>query len=373
MEKQIIKWLNMGYITSEVAELLLADVKESSAKRYQVQIQIAFYVIGIVLLGFGVFSFISANDWVLDIFYAHPLLKVVLLTLLTFGIFVGGYIIAYVKQNYIKLGRALIFFSCILIWAVYVLLGQIFHLYGDEAALSLTLVSILPVAYVFRDKAVNILSIICFVLLLFVCSGSSADSVFVVVPMLFGGVLYLAGNLLKKSYPEFSNAYKIVGLFSVYFLFLSLTCWAGTSYHSVLISDYVVLSVLFLLNSAFLLKKDKASFEFVEYGFSSVLILFALLIISFPAVSSLAVMIISNIFVILLIALGYRYAYKGENVRFMLLSNIFLILYIVTIYCRYAWSFMDKTLFFICGGVILVSLGLFLERKKKQLVKKAGR
>ena len=88
-----------------------------------------------------------------------------------------------------------------------------------------------------------------------------------------------------------------------------------------------------------------------------------------PAVNEIAIIITAHLFIIFIIAMGLYRGYKYENVSLINLSNFFLLIYILSVYCRYGWSFMDKTLFFLIGGIGLVSLGIFLEKDKNKRLK----
>ena len=80
-------------------------------------------------------------------------------------------------------------------------------------------------------------------------------------------------------------------------------------------------------------------------------------------------MILVNIALILMIILGFNYGYKFENSKLIAKMNLFLIIYILVNYCRWGWSFMDKTLFFILGGLLLLFVGIALEKRRKLISK----
>ena len=80
------------------------------------------------------------------------------------------------------------------------------------------------------------------------------------------------------------------------------------------------------------------------------------------------IIIFANVAIITIIAFGFNYGYKFENLKIIGVTNWFLIIYLLVNYFRWGWTFMDKSLFFIFGGVSLLCLGIHLE-KKRSIVK----
>lgn len=81
-------------------------------------------------------------------------------------------------------------------------------------------------------------------------------------------------------------------------------------------------------------------------------------------------MILANLAIITMISAGYNYGYKFENNNIIALTNWFIIIYLTTNYCRWGWDMMDKALFFMLGGIGLLALGMYLETRRKKLMKK---
>lgn len=64
----------------------------------------------------------------------------------------------------------------------------------------------------------------------------------------------------------------------------------------------------------------------------------------------------------------------GERLRDVTRINLGAIAFGITCfvgYTHYAWAFMDKSLFFFCGGLLLLVLSFFVERKRRQWVSEA--
>ncbi|WP_176560185.1 DUF2157 domain-containing protein [Brevibacillus dissolubilis] len=65
---------------------------------------------------------------------------------------------------------------------------------------------------------------------------------------------------------------------------------------------------------------------------------------------------------------------SGERMRDIFRINVGAVLFGITCFIAYvnlAWDFMDKSLFFLIGGVLLLVLSYFIERKRRQWVQEA--
>lgn len=375
MEKKIAKWQAEGLIDGETASKLLADVKEDKARNRRNKINITIYTVAVVLLGLGVITFVAANDWIWELLNASDLLKIFLMLVVTCSSLWGGYQLAYEKKNFPKLGNALIFLACMLIGGTYALVGQIYHINANSATLFfLWLVSILPVAYLFRNFAVNVISIVLtFLGITFFYMDLSLDkdliwSIF--IPVLCGLVLYTAGNIpvVLEKFNRFSLAYKISGVVPIFITLLVLTCSVEHSYYITSAFYLLPLVVLIFINLVnFLCHRERTILFKLETAFLTGLAVFLLLMLVLPHVSTLLVMLLAHASLIAVITFGFNYGYKFENLSIISMTNWLLTIYLIVTYCRWGWSFMDKSLFFILGGGVLIALGLFLERKKRKV------
>lgn len=378
MEKRIAKWQADGLIDAETAAKLLEDVKEDKARMRRSRINITIYTVAVVLLGLGVISFVAANDWIWKLLNASDFLKIFVMLTITCSSLWGGYELAYEKKNFPKLGSALIFLACMLIGGTYALVGQIYNINANSASLCfLWLVSILPVAYLFRNFAVNVISIVLtFLGIIFFYMDLSLDkdliwSVF--IPVLCGLVLYTAGNIpaVLEKFNRFSFSYKISGVLPIFVTLLVLTCSVEHSYHITSAFYLLPLVVLIFVNLGnYLFRQKRTVLLNLETAFLTGLSIFLLLLLVAPQVSTMFVMILANAALIAVITFGFNYGYKFENLSIISMTNWLLTIYLIVTYCRWGWSFMDKTLFFLLGGSVLLALGLFLERQKRKVSSK---
>jgi len=378
MEKKIEKWLAEGLIDKTTALKMLAEIKEDKIKARKTKINVTIYTVAVILIGLGVITFISANDWILKLLNSSNLLKIFLMTMLTTGTLWGGYKLAYDNKNFPKLGNALIILSTILIGGTYALIGQVYNVNANSSFLMfLWLISILPVAYLFKSYTVNIISMVLLVLgVIFFYFELSLDKALIwtiFIPILCGIIFYSAGNIpfVLNKYNNFSLSYKIVGALSIFITLLILTCSVEKSYHMTSMYYIVPIILLMLFNVInYILQKNRNMLLKLETGFLFAILCILLLMLILPYVSPLSVMLLTNILIVIMVCLGFNYGYKFENSRIIGAVNWMLTIYLTLNYCRWGWSFMDKSLFFILGGACLLALGLFLEKRRKEVIRK---
>lgn len=376
MEKRIIKWLEKGLINQETASALIEESKIEAEQIRKIRTQIALYIIGAIFLGLGIISFIAANNWIWEYLLSSDLLKIILLSGATIGAFYGGYNLAYENKNLPRLGKSLIFLSTILLGGTYFLIGQIYNLNAHNSFLMfLWTASILPLAYVFKERSINVLSIITFIFgVIFYYMELSFDKGYtwtIFIPIILGTFLYSCGNIpyIQKKYNDFSLSYKTVGLMSIFITLLILTISVRSSYELMSINYFMPIILLFTLNLVTIyLEKNKTLLFKLEQGLMFVLLTLLYLILTLPEISIVSTKIIAHLLIMFITASGFNFGYKFENEKLINLSTTFLIIYLTTTYCRFGWSFLDKTLFFILGGISLLGLGIFLEKKKKEIV-----
>lgn len=376
MEKRVTHWLEKGLIDKQTALELLKDIKEQKAKSHKLKLNIVIYTTSIVLIGMGVISFIAANDWLLELLNKFEIIKIILLFSLTTSSLLGGYHLAYEKKNFPRLGNALIFLSTILIGATYALIGQTYNINANNSGLMfIWLLSIIPVAYIYKNKAINFLSIILYILGFCFYFGDFKPSIasnMVYIPIIIGSSLYAIGNIsiILNKFNNFSLSYKLVGLVPIFWTFLGLTCCDNihTSYFAPPYFIFLFLTLILTIINFFTNKTDENdNLLKIETGFLGAVLLFLLFFISIPKINPVFITLLAHIFIISIISYSFNYGYKFKNVKIVNSANWFLVLYLAINYCRWSWNFMEKTLFFIIGGLALLSVGIFLEKKQRSL------
>lgn len=378
MEKMIYKWLESGIITKETALFMIKDIKEEKSKNHRIKINILIYTMVAILIGAGVITFIAANDWLLELLNSFPVIKIILMICLTAGSLLGGYKLAYESEKFPKLGHCLIFLSTLLIGGTYALTGQIYNINADNSFLMfLWLFSIVPAAYIFNSSAVNAVCIILLILgVIFGYMDLGLDfevTWTIFVPVLLGSLLYTLGNIpiINKKFSKFAVQYKLAGLAPVFFTLMVLICSADETYQQTSPFYTAPLVLLIAANIINYFSSPQKSFLLkAETIFFSVLLMCLFAMITLPEVSSPLIMISANIALITIISFGYNYGYKFENSKIIGLTNNFLIIYLLVNYCRWGWNYMEKTAFFLIGGILLLAGGMFLEHKRKNFIKK---
>ena len=377
MEKMINKWLVAGLINQETAEVLLKSVEEENAKKHRIRLNICIYTIAAILIGLGVFAFVSANDWILSLLMSLPVLQILIMLMLSISALYFGYNLAYEKNKFPRLGHSMIFLSTLLIGGTYALTGQNYHINANNSSLVfLWMLSILPIAYLFKNFAVNIVTIILYILgviYYYMELGLDAGLTWTIfIPLLIGTTLYSVANIsvVLEKFNNFSMSYKLTGLAPIFVTLLILTCSVESSYNQTSPYYIVPIVVLLVLNLIdFVINKNRTLLFKIETGYLIALLLSLLLIIVLPSVSVYGVMVLANLAIIAMISAGYYYGYKFEY-NTIAQTNWFLIIYLTVNYCRWGWNMMDKAMFFILGGVCLLAIGMFLENRRKKVISK---
>lgn len=378
MENLIKKWIENNIITEETAKILLEDINNEKIRKRRIKINILIYTIAIIFIGTGIITFISANDWLIQLFNKLPVLQIISLAVFTVLSLFFGYNIAYEGQKFTKLGHSLIFLSTILIGGTYALIGQNYNINANNGTLFfLWLISILPLAYIFKNFAINVLSIIVFIFgVIFSYMDLALDEGLtwtVFIPVLIGTTLYSIGNIpqIIEKFNKFSLSYKLVGLVPIFITLLILTCSVEKSYlqTSFLYLAPLIFVILFNLIN-FALKKSADVLFKIESLFIITFVLCLILILILPEVSIPFVMALAHLAIITMITVGYNYGYKFENNHIIGLTNWFLIIYIAVNYFHWGWNYIEKATFFILGGVGLLVFGMFLENKRRKIIKK---
>ena len=336
MEKRITRWLENGLITKETALNLLKDVKEEKAKLHKLKLNITIYTISVVLIGSGIISFIAGNDWILELLNKFEIIKIILLFMLSAGSLWGGYKLAYEKKNFPKLGNALIVLSSLLIGATYALIGQIYNINANNAGLMFVwLISILPMAYLFKNFAINVISIILYVFgtcFYFSDTGKTIACLSLFMPLMLGCSLYSFGNIsfVLEKFNNFSLSYKLTGLFPIFITLLTLTFAEDEIFQTTEPSYYIAIVLILILNFFNYIKnKKETSLLKIETIFINSILLFLVLMIALPKFSGLFFSLLAHIAIIAIISFGYNYGYKFKNIKIISSTNWYLIIYLL--------------------------------------------
>ncbi|MFZ2193597.1 MAG: DUF2157 domain-containing protein [Candidatus Moraniibacteriota bacterium] len=391
IEKQIQEWLDSGTISQEQAQIMLSDVSQKGKEERSNKFIIAISTIGAALLGIGAILFVASNwDEIPD------LMKVLILVGSTFGAYYLGYLFKYDKQNLPKVGAALFFLGALLFGASIFLVAQIYNINANSHSLVLIwLIGVLPLIYVFNSESIAALVALLFYLWigLFIFRNEDfGEYVFFSLPVIYlssGALLFSLGGLhfFKPEMQKVARIFRLAGmkvsmlsLFLLTFEFFSTQYMKKHSYYSDYYANemqgmidqitmgvvlFSVLAIIGLVINLFF-NPSQTKNNLLENGVPLGLIGFTLLFFFFPSELAIYTVIYNLIFAsltLLLIFIGYQ----KSDINLVNMGIFWLAIFVLARYFDFFWDLMDRSLFFIVGGLILVLGGIALERKRKQL------
>ncbi len=386
-KKQIKEWLESGTITQEQAQKMLTDVDQKSKEERSNKFIVAISTIGAILLGIGAILFVASNWREIP-----DLMKVLILLGSTFGAYYLGYLFKYDKKNLPKVGVSLFFLGALLFGASIFLIAQIYHINANAHSLVLIwLIGVLPLVYAFRSEPIAALSSLLFFIWigLFIFRGGRFDEdIFFSFPVIYlsaGTLLFSIGGLhyLKPQLIKIARIFRIAGikiamlsLFLLTFKFFSGyidSYWFRNSrmledMSSQLMIGIVLFSILAIIGLVInlLFNPSQSKTSSFESGAALGLLGFTLLFFFFPAESSVYTVIYNLLFAGLTIFLIYI-GYQKSDIKIVNIGIFWLSVFILAKYFDFFWDLMDRSLFFIVGGLILVLGGIAMERKRRQI------
>ena len=314
-----------------------------------------------------------------------------------------GYMMRFTKGNFPKVGSSLLFLGGIIFGSGIFLIGQIFHISSHwPNAFLFWSIGVFPLAYLTGSISLAYLGLL--TALFYIGSESYywfgfLDSYYHLyyayfLVFLSAGVLcYMIGNLHEKSeslrklrYPFHLIGSFLILLVTYLFSFkelgrsVSYGYSAGMSMQktgSILMTSrfwiiYLGISVLAILSIIMSYKKKDAAskFEFYEIFAASLLVIFTPVVVLFSTVNFWLIPVIFNVILFLLI-IGS--VYLGFAKRQRTLINLGMIAFGVSVFSRYIeylWDVLNGYLFFIIGGMLLIILSIFLEKKRRSIISK---
>lgn len=404
------KWLLSEAEKWKDEQIISAEQYEQIASRYaQVSRTNVLPILGSILVGLGVLTFIASNWQGIG-----PLPKLSIILVALVGAYASGEFFR--RKGYERLGTALTMVGITVYGAGFFLIGQMFQLSSNPLiAFYLWFAGAVPLAWHYRSRAIAWMSlgilavsaiygmdieqrsglVIPFFYLLFAAgviplilrfrsTGMMAvAAILLMVHALYDGakwsdgmhapllflLYYLAGQLLHQTRSPLSQVLQAISyLASVIYAVLLI-----------LIDDFLpvangvdtTLTILLLITSAISAVLIMRRRELEKMTDTLPYLSIGLLYLLAPLIAWLdpsVVMIIAlAIFSIGMIMGGER---KRDVARINLGAVSFGITCLVG-YIHYAWDFMDKSLFFLIGGFLLLSLSFFVERARRRWVNEA--
>ena len=304
-------------------------------------------VIGAVLIGVGILSFIAGN-WQL----IPKLAKFLLLFFATAGFYAGGY---KMEDSYPRTSRSFYYIGVFVFGAGIFLIGQMFNLSeGIYADFYLWGIGILPLGYYLKDKLIAAAVALFFIIYGFNVLGGALGAPFMlllVIPILFwmnekrmghSRGLFIANTILALTFLfnlfNYFDVHELLVMFTFFALGLFLAFYPLGRYQ--LPSEWLG-SAIYGISGLFLtfpsswtdfISKDHAGMVAIIFT-----IIFAIKLLFFLKIGSLPA-------VLIVCALIFRF------------------------YADLSYDFMPKSLFFIVGGLILIGFGFWFEKTRRGTV-----
>ncbi|WP_372813027.1 DUF2157 domain-containing protein [Paenibacillus sp.] len=398
VEREASAWVDQGIVTREQADRIIGLYED---KNHAVGL---LPILGSVLVGLGILSFIAAN-WQ-DI---PQLLRLLLIVLVMCGFYAGGE--AATRRGAQKLGIALAGLGVVSFGGGIILIGQMFHLVAYNAgSFILWAAAGALAAYMYRSRYLYLLALLLFDAaqvysvasfgsfsytafllmaaglgyygwkfrsdLLVWCFSLSVTAhalmwvlseeykfMWMFIPAL---ALYVLGDWLKERRGAYALQAAPLAAAFVFGVFMVLIGgeWSERSLREGLSPEPLAyLSALGVLFAASLAGKSMRGRLSTAYEW-------VLFVPFFYLSAGIYVMYLLSLFFFSLYVLWRGYA---ESWRFKInFGTALFICSTLVAYGKLTWDFMDKSLFFIIGGVLLIGLSWFLNRKNKQVLHDAG-
>ena len=398
MKKQIEKWLNEGLIDNRQAKQMLADIEKEASEKSSKKIIFAFSIIGSVLAGTGAILFIAAN-WQ----QIPHLVKIISLAAMTFAAAYSGYYLEYENKNYPKTGSSLLFLSTMLFGVLIFLTAQAYHVESSgrlHILVLIWLISILPFIYLFKSKAVSVLSCALFYLWLgtFVFTRNifgNAEHSLILFACCTAIFTFSFGKLQNfiTGFEDLSSVFEKISVFILFFALFLMTfsflakpysfgsgfgdnAFIFTKIHDLLLlAPAVILLLSFIFNPA-KRKSDKVEIIFMLCMFSFCILLsnIALTERVFAAKNDFhyysfypELKLFTNLF-FAISALGLIFSgYLRKRMFYVNLGVFWLTIFLIFKYFDFFWRLLPRSAFFLTGGIALVGLALFIEHKRRTI------
>ncbi|MEK8131444.1 DUF2157 domain-containing protein [Paenibacillus filicis] len=397
VQREAPAWVEKGIVTWEQAERIVRLYED---RKQGVGI---LPLLGSMLLALGILSFVAANWQEIP-----QLARLILLIAVMCGFYAGGEFL--IRRGDSRLGIGLISLGVISFGGGIILVGQMFHLVAYNAASFLLWASAGALAvYLYRSRYLYLIALILFnaVQIYSLSSfGTFSYTGFVMMVVLLGFygwnsrstlliwcfslsvtaqclmwtlsedlpfmwmfipamALYALGDWFKErqgSYAMQAAPLVVAFLFGIFAVFASGEWILRELHEEILPRASFYLGALALLFIISLLGKYRR-------GALSGALEWVLLLPFVYLNAGVAVLYLLALFLFSLFVLWRGYA-EGWSFKINLGTVLFIISSLVA-YVKLTWDFMDKSLFFIVGGVLLIGLSWFLNRRNKRILKAA--
>lgn len=392
-------WQEEEIITPTQRELILARYTESIRdNRNFGRLQLILYILGTITVALGIILWLAAN-WP----YLSKTVKLALVVSAILASYGGAFYRISKDGESSKAGQALLLLGGLLYGAGIWLVAQIFNLSSDlSPELLMWFAGLLPMVLIIKSvPLITLASIIGFCWSWALVSDKSASPYWYLLPLSFFG-------LIAHRYR--SRLAIIVNLLGLGFWLLSMDYWAGwliygaalmgTAYwkENYLKPATFLIGALFAFTQSYIwtLKLIKENPDQAQVP--AVIILLALMFLILSAVSwkgdfktkrtglILTVMTVgaaslgflassgwlifwSNLVLLVIIYLMIDFGMRHKRVYLINLAILFFFVELITRYFDLAWGMKLRSLFFICGGLLLILVGFLVAKQREKLLK----
>lgn len=389
MDSKLIEtWKDKGLITEDQAVLMIEDLRNYRKEQGSQRLIVGLSTLGAIVLGLGVILFVASN-W--QYFGAEA--KVLMLSTFAFVSLLVGYYLQFGSKSFPKVGSAIILLASFIYCATIFLVAQIYHVnaYNHQLIL-LCLMGILPLAYILKSKVFGLFLMIGFYIWLgfFAFRSLNIDrhgDAFVGLPVLFvvsSVLLYYVGgfHFVRKSLAKLGMVYRYVAI-NVGMLFLLVLTFGEISgkidrlglelisnsiklaYSQLSLTVIIVAVVSVLIGIVYAVLNPLRSRELmIEMLVTMGLLMVCVVFLILPRESDLFTYIF-NLLMILIMLGFFVLGYIKHDMALVNSSILYISIYLMVRYVDFFWQALDKSLFFIIGGAILVGGGMFLERQRR--------
>lgn len=170
---------------------------------------------------------------------------------------------------------------------------------------------------------------------------------------------YLVAHFIPNE--VLSKPFKLLSLGSMFIYNMFQATWLQDGYYQDEIKLSGLFLVILLILVAFMIIIKRVTFKTIDY----VYLLLFIPTIYLPYASLITILILFTLSAALLII-----GYKHERHQLITYGTVAFLLSTLTVYIEFAWNVMNKSLFFLIGGLILFSFSLLLERNRRQVKEK---
>lgn len=298
--------------------------------------------VGAVLVGLGILSFIASN-WI----YLDRSIKIIIILLALGGALLTSY---KTEEEYSKISKAFLYLSLLIFGAGIFLIGQIFHLGGTFSdAFLIWSIGAISMAFLSRDLLISIfahLLVAAFVALSFneniIILGLVVTALLYVLNKYhnYSSVITFLTNLISLLFILYLLNYFEIGIFYITVIFFLIGLGMYYMKHPLNLHVFQLQGLITFSLCGLLLTIDELwndTFHLDQAGIFSI--------------------VFGICFLIYLLILV-----KKQR----LTPLIFVCAIIMRYYFDTLYDFLPKSMFFILGGIILLSFGFYFERLRKK-------